>query len=169
MRASPGHREGIFSQEILHEALDQECGPLSSSGALLLPLDQVLCPRHTQRPSTARLLLLPSPQSPGALPAFPPGHPPTDGLGRAASPGAHAGAPSSSSHPCSSGRCLGLSLTPLGPHAMGSIAVPKLWLLGLAPRPAGNTPPPPQMPHWSLQLNSLPHLPPQCNTTIPVP
>ena len=92
--------------------------PFLHQGPLLLPLDQVLCPRHTQRPSTARLLLIPSPQTPGALPAFPPGQPPTDALGRAASPGAHAGAPSSSSsHTCPSGRCLGLSLTPPGaPH-----------------------------------------------------
>lgn len=57
--ANSGLREGVFPFGDPQGALDAECPPLSSSGALLLSLDQLLCPRHTQKPSTKRLPLPP--------------------------------------------------------------------------------------------------------------
>lgn len=167
--ASPGHREGLFAWEIPHKAPDAEHGPLSSSSTLLLPLDQVLCPRHTQDRAQPGHSCSPAlrPQRPPRIPQTTLRLMVTENC--PSSPGSPARSPSSSrSHFCSWGAVLTFLLHPLesSQPSLGSITVPKIGPLDLAPLPTGGAPLPPQMAHWSLQPHSFPCLPSHYNTTI---
>ena len=164
--ASPGHREGIFAWEIPRKALDAERRPLSSSSTLLLPLDQVLSPRHTQDRAQ------PGHSSCPALPAYPqttlrlmdhwelplqpwfPGQAPLLLL---------------SFTRLLLGCCLDLPLTP--PGVISALSGFYHHLQNTTPgshSPAHwrGSPHPLQTAHWSLQLHSLPHLPSHYNTII---
>ena len=65
---------GIFAWEFPHKALDAERGPLSSSSTLLLPLDQVLYPRHIQDQAQPGHSCYPHTFSRNALPVPSGGH-----------------------------------------------------------------------------------------------
>lgn len=165
--ASPGPREGILRGRFPTKPRMQSTDPFLHQVLFFCPWIR-FCVPDTPRTEHSQATLASQPSDPRGLPAYPTYLRLMVTENCPSSPGSPARSPSSRSHFWSWGAVLTFLLHPLesSQPSLGSITVPKIGPLDLAPLPTGGAPLPPQMAHWSLQPHSFPCLPSHYNTTI---